>query len=171
MFASNISYQFHTYFSYKADPKAKVVDSFTVSWHSLKFYAFPPFSVISRTLKKIKAEKADVILVVPYWPNQAWFPVLLKMLIDIPVLITSTKNLLKLPQYPELVHPMCRKIDIVVCHLAGSSQKAMKFQSKLKTHWKHRGDCQQGKDMLDIYNDSHNIIIIGTFIPFRQPPK
>ena len=118
MFASNINYQFHTYFSNKADPKAKAVDSFTVCWHSLKFYAFPLFSVISRTLKKIKAEKAEGILVVPYWPNQVWFPVLFKMLINLPVLITSRKNLLKLPQYPELVHLVWRKIDIVVCHLS-----------------------------------------------------
>ena len=98
MFASNINYQFHTYSSYKADPKAKAVDSFTVSWHSLKFYAFPPFSIISRTLKKIKAEKAEGILVLPYWPNQVWFPVLFEMLIEIPMLITSRKILLKLPQ-------------------------------------------------------------------------
>ena len=76
MFASNTNYQFHT--------------------HSLKFYAFPPFSVISRTLKKIKAGKAEGILVVPYWSNQIWFPVLFKMLVDIAVLITSRKNLLKL---------------------------------------------------------------------------
>ena len=67
MFASNTNYQFHTYFSYKADPKAKTV--LTVSWHSLKFYAFPPFSVISRTLTEIKAEKTEGILVVSYWPN------------------------------------------------------------------------------------------------------
>ena len=66
MFASNINYHFHTYFSYKAHPKAK----------ALEFCAFPPFSVISRTLKKIKPEKAEGILMVPYWPNQTWFPVL-----------------------------------------------------------------------------------------------
>ena len=121
IFASNINYQFDTYFSYKADPKAKAVDSFTVSWHSLKFYVFPPFSVISRTLKKINAEKAEGILVVPYWPNQAWLLMFFKMLIDIPVLITSRKNLLKLSQYPELMHSMWRKIDIVSGYLAGSS--------------------------------------------------
>ena len=68
MFTCNINYQFHIYFSYKADPKAKDVDS--VSWHSLKLYSFPTFSIISRTLKKIKAEKTEGILVVPYWPNQ-----------------------------------------------------------------------------------------------------
>ena len=66
MFASTIYYQVHTYFSYKENPKAKAVDSFTVSWHSLKFYAFPTFSIISRTSKKIKAEEAEGILVVPY---------------------------------------------------------------------------------------------------------
>ena len=121
MFASNINYQFHTYFSYKADSKAKAVDSFTVSWHSLKFYPFLPFSIISRTLKKIKAEIAEGLLVVPYWPNQVWFPVLFNMLIDIPILITSRKNLLKLAQYPDLVHPMWWNTDIVVCNLAGSS--------------------------------------------------
>ena len=65
-FVRNINYQFRTYFSYKADPKAKTVDSFIVTWNSLKFSVFLPFSVISRTLKKIKAEKDEGILVVPY---------------------------------------------------------------------------------------------------------
>ena len=32
--------KFHIYFLHKADPKAKTMDSFTVIWHSLKFYAF-----------------------------------------------------------------------------------------------------------------------------------
>ena len=93
------------------------------------------------------------------------------MLIEILVLITSTKNLLKLPQYPELVGPMWRKIDIVVYHLSGSLQKAMEFQNKLKTYWKHDGDRRQGKDKQDMCSDSHNIVINGVLISFRQPPK
>ena len=60
LFASNINHQFYNCFSYKADPKAKAVGSFTISWQSLKFCAFPPFSVISRKLKKIKAERAEL---------------------------------------------------------------------------------------------------------------
>ena len=70
------------------------------------------------------------------------------------------KNL-KLLQYPELVHPMRRKIDTVVCHLAGSSQKAIEFQRKLKTYWKHCGDHQEGKNMRGMCSDSHNIVING----------
>ena len=44
-----------------ADPKAKALDSVTVSRHSLKFYSLPPFSVICKTQEKIKAEKAESI--------------------------------------------------------------------------------------------------------------
>ena len=48
--ASNMNYRFNTYFLYKADPKTKAIYI-----HSQ--LAFPEiFSVISRTLKKIKAE-------------------------------------------------------------------------------------------------------------------
>ena len=45
---------------------------------------------------KVKAEKVEGILVVPYQRDQAWFLALFKMLTDIPVLIPSRKNLLKL---------------------------------------------------------------------------
>ena len=48
-----------------------------------------------------------------------------------------------------MVHPMWRKTDVVVFYLAGSSQKAMELQSKLKTNWKHRGEGQQGKGMVN----------------------
>ena len=147
------------------------MDSFTLIWHSLKFYAFPSFSVIFKTLKKIKAKKAEGISMVTYWPNQAWFPVLFKMFIDTPVLITSRKHLLKLPQYPENVHPLWRKIDIVVYQLEGSSHKAIEFESMLKTYRKHCGDRQQEKDMLSMYSDSRNTGANGFLITFRQPPK
>ena len=96
---------------------------------------------------------------------------LFKILIHTPVLTTSRKYLLKLPQYPELVHPMWSKIDIVVCHFDGLSQKATEFETMLKTYWKHRGDRQRGRDMLDMYSDSRNIVNNGLSITFRQPPK
>ena len=95
----------------------------------------------------------------PYLLNHDWLPVLFKVLIDTPVLIISWKNLLRLPQNPDLVHPMWRNIDTVVFHLAGSSQKAMEFQSRLKTYRKHHHDRQQGKDILGMYSDSRNIVI------------
>lgn len=38
------------------------------------FYAFPPFAVILRILQKVRSEGFRGIIVVPYWPSQAWFP-------------------------------------------------------------------------------------------------
>ena len=70
LFASNVNHQFHTYYSYKPDPEASGVDALTADWSSLRFYAFPPFSIILKVLKKIKTENAEGILVVPFWPNQ-----------------------------------------------------------------------------------------------------
>ena len=146
------------------------MDSFTVSWHSFKFYAFPPFPVISKTLKKIKPEKAEAILLVPHWSSKAWFPVLLKIFIDISVLITSRENRLKLPEYPEMVLPMWRKIDIVVCHLTGSSQKEMEIQRSSR----HTGSivATVNKEKICwVCSDSRNVVINGMLIPFRQLPK
>ena len=70
LFASNVNHQFDSYYSYKPDAEASGVDAVTANWSSLRFYTFPPFSVILKVLKKIRTEKAEGILVVPCWPNQ-----------------------------------------------------------------------------------------------------
>ena len=66
----------------------------TVDWSSLRFNAFPPFSIILKILKKIEAETADDTLTVP---TKSWFPLILKMLTDAPVLLISRNHLLHLP--------------------------------------------------------------------------
>ena len=80
LFASNVNYQFHTYYSYKPDPEASGVGSLTDNWSTLRFYAFPSFSIIPKVLKKIKAENAEGIVVVPFWLNQLWFPLIFKLM-------------------------------------------------------------------------------------------
>ena len=62
----------------------------------------------SKRLEKIKAKNAEGILVVPYWPNQPWFPHIFKIMTDAPVLLTSRKHLLHLPQHPQTLHPIWR---------------------------------------------------------------
>ena len=62
-FASNIKYKFRSYFSNKVDPNVKAVDSFAITWHSLKLYAFLLLRFLEHW-KKNKAKKAECILVV-----------------------------------------------------------------------------------------------------------
>jgi len=73
------------YVSYEPDPGSVAVDAFTVQWSQNVFYAFPPFSVITRTLQKIQQDQATGLLIVPYWPTQTWCPPLTRMLIQPPL--------------------------------------------------------------------------------------
>ena len=86
-------------------------------------------------------------MVVPFWPNQPWFPLVFKMLTDASVLLTSRKHLLHLPEHPETLHPIWRKMNLLICHLAGSSQKTVGYLKKLHASPKLPGDHQQSKDI------------------------
>ena len=51
-FASRLNAQVETYVSWKLYLMAKFVDAFTVDWSQFFFYAFSPFCLISRCVKK-----------------------------------------------------------------------------------------------------------------------
>ncbi len=50
-FASHLTFKCKTFFSWYPDPMSSGVDAFTQTWNS-GFYAFPPFCLISKVLKK-----------------------------------------------------------------------------------------------------------------------
>lgn len=74
LFASYSNNKCPRYISYQPDPGCQAVDAFTINWQDLFFYAFPPFCLILRTLKKIKTDKAEGIVVVPSWSSQPFYP-------------------------------------------------------------------------------------------------
>ena len=119
LFASRINFQYQDYFSYKADPDAVAVDAFSVSWTNLKFYAFPPFSMILRMLSKIKREKATGIIIVPEWHTQVWWPLLLNLLKADPWRLPRRFTVLQLPARPDLVHPLLPKLQLLACRVSG----------------------------------------------------
>lgn len=51
------------------------MDAFSVRWQDGD-YIFPPFSLLSRVIRKIREDQCRVVLVAPYWPSHPWFPVL-----------------------------------------------------------------------------------------------
>ena len=74
LFACKENTKCKNFFSWKPDPEALQVDAFTVSWTGLKFYAFPPFSLILKALVKIRQDRATGVMVVPDWLGQPWYP-------------------------------------------------------------------------------------------------
>lgn len=116
LFASRINKKCKRYISWHRDPFAFEIDAFTVKWNTFFFYAFPPFSIILKTLQKIKRERATGILVVPYWPTQPWYPVFCKLLTENPLyLYPHSKLLLSSDRSP---HPLWRQLTLVVGKLS-----------------------------------------------------
>jgi ribonuclease HI len=48
-------------------------DALRFSWAGGRMYAFPPVQILPRVLQKIRAERAEVILVAPEWPSRPWW--------------------------------------------------------------------------------------------------
>ena len=63
-----------------------------------------PFFSIFKCLEKIGRESACLCLVCPVWSSQPWFPILLELSCDVPLLLPSTPDLLTSPQ--GLPHPL-----------------------------------------------------------------
>lgn len=92
LFASRINKKCTKYISWHRDPDAVTIDAFTISWADYRFYAFPPFSVILKTLRKVISDKATGIVVVPLWPTQPWYPLYKSLLLSDPIHFNANKN-------------------------------------------------------------------------------
>lgn len=117
LFASRINTKCEKYVSWTKDPGSFAVDAFTISWKERFFYAFPPFILITKILQKIKAEKAEGIVVVPQWPAQPWFPLFLSLLKSDVLTFKSKSNTLLLPDRKP--HPLWRSLTLVAGRLSG----------------------------------------------------
>ena len=59
------------------------------------FHMLPPFNLISRILKKVRQEKIEqIIIVTPTWQTQPWYPLLLELSMQWPLLMTPLPDLL-----------------------------------------------------------------------------
>lgn len=116
LFASRVNAKCDKYISWKRDPYAFNVDAFTVKWDDF-FYAFPPFSLIMKTLQKIITDKATGILIVPNWVSQPWYPVFKSLAVNKIIIFPPSKDLLT-SVFRE-VHPLHRKLSLVASVLSG----------------------------------------------------
>ena len=82
LFASRLNYKLKPFYSLRADPEACGCDAFNVSWRYEKCYAFPPFPLTLRVLRKVQTDEAMGMIGVPDWPTRPWYPVLMNMVVS-----------------------------------------------------------------------------------------
>ena len=119
LFAARTNKKHDIFCSWKRDPEAFVVDAFTISWSEWFFHAFPPFAVILRTVQKIIQDKACGVLVVPLWHAQPWFPLIMEMLTEEPIVFKPSRQLLICPSRFKHHHPLAESLSLMAGRLSG----------------------------------------------------
>ena len=142
MFASRTNAQLLLYCSWKPDPAAVTVDGLSISWKGHHPYMFPPFVLIPRCLSKLHEEKVTATLIAPVWPNQIWFPQLLRNLIDLPILLPPTQDIVTNPE--GLTHPMAMKghLPLAAWPVSGDPTAQKDFRIELSASSGSHGEGQ-----------------------------
>ena len=77
------------------EPRALAVDALSQDWQGRSMYMFPPFPLLSKVVQKLRSTHvAEVILVAPWWPSQPWFPLLLRLCVEHPLILPYRQDLL-----------------------------------------------------------------------------
>ena len=160
LFASRLNAQLAKYVAWHPDPGALQIDAFTMQWLETKNYIFPPFSLISRCLQKLALDSAQAIMVVPIWPNQCWFPQLMAMLTEVPVVLP--KHCLSLPIRSEAKLPP--HLRLMACSVSGIPSQARIFQAKLPRSSLAAGEWEPESNMGQSIINGRPIVVEGKFL-------
>ena len=164
LFASRINTKTPSYISWKPDPNSVAINAFTVPWDYSLIYCFPPFSIIWRMLEKIRRDQAEALVVVPLWPTQSWFPCLMSMITDHPMVFSAIHLLL--PNKPKAKHPLHYKLKLAAMRLSGDPSQNMTFVRMLKTSSWHHGGHRHERDMHQQLKNGFRFLSQKTLIPF-----
>ena len=133
LFATRLNKQVTKFVSWQPDPEAFAIDAMTLNWNNFYSYCFPPFSIIAKTLMKIRHDRANAVIVVPMWTTQQWFPMFLRMLVSTPLIFSSNISNLHLVSHPNKTHPLFPKLKFLVAKVSGNSLACLEFQKTLET--------------------------------------
>ena len=147
LFASRLNFQMKPFVSWGPDPDSKFVDAFTLNWGEFSLvYAFPPFSLLTRVLRKFLRDQAEGICIVPLWRTAVWFPVLLSMVTEVPLILPRGRQTLVQPHTGE-PHPLHKSLDLVACRVSGKTSRNREFLQRLSTSSYPHGDQVQYRNI------------------------
>ena len=100
LFATSLNHRCSQYFSPFHDRNALGTDALLQNWNGWQAYAFPPWSLIPAVLKKLRSSSGVLLTIIaPYWPQRPWFPDLLDLVVDGPVALPQSRDLLRQPHF------------------------------------------------------------------------
>ena len=158
------------------------MDAFLQNWSKWTCLIHPPVVLLPRVLRKIKEDQATaVLLIAPNWTGQPWFPDLVQMLVDRPLLQPQRQYLLILPFQPTAYHPLWKSLHLTVWPLlwAGPSKEVVDIllaswgtatQKQYSGPWKawvrwcsQRGSCPISGSVTEVLAFLAFLVTQGTF--------
>ena len=112
LFATRYNNKCRTYVSPVPDSQAWEVDALAIDWEGISAYAYPPQQILSQVLTKFQnTQNCRLIIVAPWWPIQAWFPILNSLAIQPPIQLPQWDKLLKQPR-SDLYHNNVKMLNL-----------------------------------------------------------
>ena len=126
-------------------------------------YANPPWNLVGRVLDRMQ-QQVTLVLVAPVWKSQPWYPILLKMLVDFPILLPHMENLI-IPAHPEGVPAVLPQLATWL--ISGNVSKTKKFR-RAQSCCSHHGNRSHPNPMTHYSGSGLTGVINDIQIPFQD---
>jgi hypothetical protein len=131
LFASADNCQLPTFCSRYPHPLAYHVDALTLDWRRMYAYAYPPLSLLPLVFRKIRDSGCTVIVIAPRWPRRSWYTQILDLLVDFPIALPVTRDLLTQDR-GRVFHPEPEFLDLVAWRLSSMPSLREEFRRRLQ---------------------------------------
>lgn len=123
-FASAQNAQLKKFFSFHHDHRALGTDAFQHPWNGWRtIYAYPPPILLGRVLQKLRADCCHrLVCILPLWMAQTWFPTMLSMLRQPPLLLPNREWIVTDPRGN---HSWPQRWPLFAADLSGNLDDAM----------------------------------------------
>ena len=164
LFTSRLTHQLKNYVSWRPDPGAMATDAFTLDWTKFTGYANPPWNLVGRVLTHVRSQQAKVTLITPILRAQVWYPILLEMLVQEPLLLLPSPSLI-LPTHrvnrAEVTPPLAAWV------ISGRDSEVKTFQRRLQSSSCLHGDKKHQIPMTPYLGNGFAGVTKGIQIPFK----
>lgn len=168
LFASRSCHQIERYVSWSEDPQATAVDAFRMAWKHENPWIVPfPFVLVGRILQKICQEKVTATIVVPHWPSAPWYPQLLGLLIDCPILIVHHQHTIITPNRDQQIGPTSWHRSLA-CRISGDDSQVKAFQRRCSSIMWPRSGNPQTNNTTPPFRDMFAGVKNGILIPWNR---
>ncbi|MEW8548295.1 MAG: hypothetical protein AB2693_32730 [Candidatus Thiodiazotropha sp.] len=166
LFASARNHKCVKYTSFKPDCRAFAVNAFSLIWSDYFAYIFCPFSVLGTVLQKVLQDKAEAVVIAPFFTTQLWFPRLLSLVCGPSYILPPVSQILTL-KGRDSVHPLTT-MTLGVFRISGNTSKIQVYQSTLSPLSYRHGETKLKNNMGRISKDGVSFVIGQRLINFSH---